>query len=159
MNTSEYQTQLQYLWGKVGLIVHLSQMIEYTLSNILAFDEILREYDVVDSMCYCEHNDLAKKANQWYEKLKSMTMGNIIAHARRIKFFTEESEQLLAQINSERYFIIHNLLKEDLFLQHIDTNPAFYFPRLEALIDKMYNANAQLNDIFKQQKTEYRSMS
>ena len=61
MNTSEYQTQLQYLWGKVGFIVHLSQMIEYTLSNILAFDEILREYDVVDSMCYCEHNDLAKK--------------------------------------------------------------------------------------------------
>lgn len=88
-----------------------------------------------------------------------MTMGNIIAHARRIKFFTEESEQLLAQINSERNFIIHNLFKEDLFLQHIDTNPAFYFPRLEALIDKMYNANAQLNDIFKQQKTEYRSMS
>ena len=42
--------QLEELWGKVGFIVNLSQMIEYNLANILAFDEILREFDNADSM-------------------------------------------------------------------------------------------------------------
>ena len=36
--------QLKLLWQKVGLIVNLFQMVEYNLANILAFDEILREF-------------------------------------------------------------------------------------------------------------------
>ena len=42
--------QLEELWGKVGFIVNLSQMIEYNLANILAFGEILREFNNADSM-------------------------------------------------------------------------------------------------------------
>ena len=38
------EEQLIQLWGKVGFIVNLSQMIEYNLANILAFDELLREF-------------------------------------------------------------------------------------------------------------------
>lgn len=33
------------LLGKVGLVVHLSQMIEYNIANILAFDDVLRKFD------------------------------------------------------------------------------------------------------------------
>ena len=33
------EEQLVHLWGKVGFIVNLSQMVEYNLLNILAFDE------------------------------------------------------------------------------------------------------------------------
>ena len=40
----EIKEQLIQLWGKIELIVHLSQMIEYNLANILAFDELLREF-------------------------------------------------------------------------------------------------------------------
>lgn len=51
-----YKQHLEELWGKVGFIVNLSQMIEYNLANILAFDEILREFDNADSMYLFEYN-------------------------------------------------------------------------------------------------------
>ena len=41
---------LQELWGKVGFIVHLSQMVEYNLANILSADELLRGFDTDNSM-------------------------------------------------------------------------------------------------------------
>jgi hypothetical protein len=40
------EKQLVHLWGKVGFIVNLSQMVEYNLANIVAVDEILREYEI-----------------------------------------------------------------------------------------------------------------
>lgn len=46
----DIKKQLEELWGKVGFIVNLSQMLEYTLANILAFDEILKEFDNKNSM-------------------------------------------------------------------------------------------------------------
>ena len=63
----EIQEKLTHLWGKVGFIVNLSQMIEYTIANILAFDEILREFEKTDSMFVYEFNIFAEKSNKWYK--------------------------------------------------------------------------------------------
>lgn len=63
----EIQEKLTHLWGKVGFILNLSQMIEYTLANILAFDEILREFEKTDSMFVYEFNIFAEKSNKWYK--------------------------------------------------------------------------------------------
>ena len=57
-----YKQHLEELWGKVGFIVNLSQMIEYNLANILAFDEILRGFDNADSMYLFEYNIFVSKA-------------------------------------------------------------------------------------------------
>lgn len=61
---NKYKKELLHLWGKVGLIVNLSQMIEYTLANVLAFDEILREFEDRDSMYVYEYNEFAKRAGK-----------------------------------------------------------------------------------------------
>lgn len=50
------EEQLFEIWGKVGFIVHLSQMIEYTLANVLAFNDILREFDDKGSINVFEYN-------------------------------------------------------------------------------------------------------
>ena len=42
---NEINQNLQELWWKVGFIVHLSQMVEYNLANILSADELLREFE------------------------------------------------------------------------------------------------------------------
>ena len=52
----DIEEKLLRLWGKVGFIVNLSQMVEYNLANILAFDEILREFETTDSMFVFEYN-------------------------------------------------------------------------------------------------------
>lgn len=76
------EKQLIQLWGKVGFIVNLSQMIEYTLANVLAFDELLREFEERDSMFVFEFNEFADKANEWYKKLESKALGFGIHRAK-----------------------------------------------------------------------------
>ena len=76
------EKQLKFLWEKVGLVVNLSQMVEYNLSNILAFDEILREFEATDSMFVIEYNEFAERANNWYKELSKRTFGGNFKRAK-----------------------------------------------------------------------------
>ena len=82
--------QLEELWGKVGFIVNLSQMIEYNLANILAFDEILREFNNADSMYLFEYNTFVSKANNLYNEYINYLLINYLS-----KCFTKLSTNLL----------------------------------------------------------------
>ena len=62
-------------------------MVEYNLANILAFDEILREFETTDSMFVFEYNEFVERANDWYKKLSKKTFGAIVKRASEIKFF------------------------------------------------------------------------
>lgn len=148
--------QLKTLWEKVGIIVHLSQMIEYNLANILAFDKILNEFEDKNSMSVYEFNSFASEANKLYNRLAKCPMGAGIKEAENIEFFTPESQKELSQICEKRNFVVHKLFKEDLKLKKLDTDPSFYFDRLETLIEEMKNANDSLCSIFKKQKDEYK---
>ena len=64
-----FRQHLEGLWGKVGFIVNLSQIIEYNLANILAFDEILGEFDDRNSMSLLDYNTFATRADNLYNKL------------------------------------------------------------------------------------------
>jgi len=150
------EKKLSKLWGKVGFIVQLSQMVEYNLANILSFDEILIEFETRNSMYVLEHNDLVKRADDLYSKLSISPLGKVIARAEQVKFFTDEGIELLREACTQRNYVVHDLFKDDLILKHIETNPDFYFKRLEATIDLLYKINEVLTDIFKKQKEEYK---
>ena len=151
-----YKQHLEELWGKVGFIVNLSQMIEYNLANILAFDEILREFDNADSMYLFEYNAFVSRANNLYNKLSKHTFGYGLKRAKEINFFTDDSLKRLQKICEERNFVAHHLFKDDLKLKYIETDPTFYFERLENLIGNMHNANEDLTEIFKRQKDQFK---
>ena len=152
----EIEQKLNHLWGKVGVVVNLSQMIEYNLANILAFDEILREFEKVDSMFVFEYNEFAKKANDWYAKLSKNTFGYGLKRAKEIHFFTKESELLLSQTVTKRNYVIHQLFKDDLISKHLETDPDYYYNELEETIELLYTVNNSLVGIFKKQKMEYK---
>ena len=153
---SKTKKQLFHLWGKVGFIVHLSQMVEYNLANILAFDEILREFEERDSMFVFEYNEFAQRANEWYEKLSGKPLGTSLNRAKGIKFFTDESEKLLSQAIEKRNYVVHHLFKEDLRNNHLETDPTFFYEELEETIGLLHSINESLTDIFKKQKEEYK---
>jgi len=155
---SKIKNQLKELWGKVGFIVNLSQMVEYNLANILAFDEILREFDTRDSMCVLEYNEFAEKANLWYSQLSKNPLGYALKRAKEIKYFTEESELLLSRAIKKRNYVIHQLFKDDLNKKYLDTNPPYYFDELEDTIELLYSINNNLVEIFKNQKLEYKTI-
>ena len=150
------EKQLFHLWGKVGLIVNLSQMVEYNLANILAFDEILREFEITDSMFVFEYNEFVERANNWYKKLSKMTFGANFKRAKEIKFFTKESEELLSKAIDKRNYVIHTLFKDDLNNKYLETNPKHYFNELEETISLLNTINESLVEIFKQQKEEHK---
>ena len=151
----DIKKQLEELWGKVGFIVNLSQMLEYTLANILAFDEILKEFDNKNSMSMFDYNTFAERAATLYNELIERPVGYGLRQAEKLKFFTDDSQKRLKRICEERNFVIHRVFCDDLKLNHLETDPEFYFGRLESLIENMYYANEELNNIFLQQKEQY----
>ena len=78
-----YHRKLKALWGKVGFIVHLSQMVEYNLANILSADELLREFEEPHFPPLIEYNKLAQKSNELYHKLSGIPLGGILKQAKK----------------------------------------------------------------------------
>ena len=111
------------IYSKIGLVVHLSQMIEYNLANIFAFNEILEGFKETDSMYLYEFNQLAQKANEWYELLNKKELGRSL---KEIKGTTALEKELISRIDKiriRRNYYIHNFFKEDLKTQRISSNP------------------------------------
>lgn len=146
--------QLKYLWGQVGFIINLSQMIEYTLYNILALNEILKECENKDSMFVFEYNELVDKANKIGKFLENKTLGCIISKAKEVNYFTAKDIELLEDVLKKRNYVTHHLFRNDLKEKKLETNPAIFFKKLEEIINSMYSVNEELNEIFKRQKEE-----
>ena len=156
---NDINQNLQELWGKVGFIVHLSQMVEYNLANILSADELLREFEERDSMCIIEYNKFAEKSNALYQMLSTKTFGAILNRAEKIKFFTEDGLKLLREACSKRNYVVHHLFRDDLNSKHLESDPQFYFEELETTIGLLHEINEVLLNILEQQKKEFKLIS
>ena len=111
----ETMKKVELLWTKVGLVVQLSQMVEYNLANILGFDEILKKFDDEKPLSKKVYDKAVKKANSLYKTLSKRPLGKILEQAEKVKFFTEDGLKLLSEACEKRNFVIHHLFREDLF--------------------------------------------
>ena len=151
---NEINQNLQELWGKVGFIVHLSQMVEYNLANILSADELLRGFDTDNSMRIVDYNELVQKSNEMYHKLSGIPLGGVLKQAKRVIFFNEDGLELLEKACKKRNYVVHNLFRDDLKPRHLETDPEFYFEELENTIEILHEINEVLTKIFERQKQE-----
>lgn len=140
------------VWGMVGLVVNLSQMIEYNLANILALNEILVAFDKKEAMFEFEYAELLKKTDEWYKKLDRFELGKLLENIKSKTDFTAEFITFLTEIKAERNYFVHNVFKEDLFTKEFQNNPKQFIPRLQELIAKMHAANDELLKIFAEMK-------
>lgn len=146
------------LLGKVGLVVHLSQMIEYNIANILAFDDVLRKFDEPGLKMMYEFNDITREAEHWYEILEKKPLGFGLKEARERGFFTDESQKRLDEMCAERNYVVHRMFKDDLLTQNTSKNPTFYYERIENLLEEMEVIIDVLTEIFKEKQNEYNSI-
>lgn len=151
-----YHKNLKTLWGKVGFIVHLSQMVEYNLANILSADELLREFEEQDSMCIIEYNEFAEKSNELYRTLSTKPLGVILKQAEKVKFFNQDGLELLQEACNKRNYVVHHLFRDDLKPNHLESDPQFYFEELETTIGLLHEINEVLTKIFEGQKQEFK---
>lgn len=150
--------QLKQVWRQVGFIVNLSQMIEYTLYNILALNEILKEFESRDIMSVFEYNELVDKANKIGKFLENKSLGCIISKVKEVNYFTVEAIGLLEDVLKKRNYVTHHLFRDDLKEKQLEKNPAIFFKELEDIISLMYSVNEELNEIFNRQKEEMNSI-
>ena len=142
------------VWGMVGFVVNLSQMLEYNLANILALNEILVAFDNEESMYEFEYAELLRKTDDWYKKLDKCELGKVLREVKIKKIITEEFVNYLDEIRTERNYFVHNVFKEDLVTKAFQNNPKQYIPRLQDLVGKMHAANEELVKIFSDMKKE-----
>ena len=152
---NETNQNLQELWGKVGFIVHLSQMVEYNLANILSADDLLRGFDTDNSMRIVDYNELVQKSNEMYHKLSGISLGGVLKQAKRVNFFNKDGLELLEKACKKRNYVVHNLFRDDLKPRHLETDPEFYFEELENTIEILHEINEVLTKIFERQKQEF----
>lgn len=149
-----YKSSYEKVWGSVGFVVNLSQMIEYNLANILALNEILLTFDNEESMYEFEYAKLLNKTDEWYKKLDKLELGKVLKEIKKKDIITEEFIKYLDEIRTERNFFVHNMFKEDLFTKEFQNNPKKFIPRLQELVRKMNAANEELVEIFDELKQE-----
>ena len=152
---NDINQNLQELWGKVGFIVHLSQMVECNLANILSADELLRGFDTDNSMRIVDYNELVQKSNEMYHKLSGIPLGGVLKQAKKVNFFNEDGLELLEKACKKRNYVVHNLFRDDLKPRHLETDPEFYFEELENTIESLHEINEVLTKIFERQKQEF----
>ena len=152
---NDINQNLQELWEKVGFIVHLSQMVEYNLANILSADELLRGFDTDNSMRIVDYNKLVQKSNEMYHKLSGIPLGGVLKQAKKVNFFNEDGLELLEKACKKRNYVVHNLFRDDLKPRHLETDPEFYFEELENTIEILHEINEVLTKIFERQKQEF----
>ena len=152
---NDINQDLQEVWGKVGFIVHLSQMVEYNLANILSADELLRGFDTDNSMRIVDYNELVQKSNEMYHKLSGIPLGGVLKQAKKVNFFNEDGLELLEKACKKRNYVVHNLFRDDLKPRHLETDPEFYFEELENTIEILHEINEVLTKIFERQMQEF----
>ena len=152
---NDINQNLQELWGKVGFIIHLSQMVEYNLANILSADELLRGFDTDNSMRIVDYNELVQKSNEMYHKLSGIPLGGVLKQAKKVNFFNGDGLELLEKACKKRNYVVHNLFRDDLKPRHLETDPEFYFEELENTIEILHEINEVLTKIFERQKQEF----
>ena len=140
------------IWGMIGFVVNLSQMIEYNLANILALNEILVIFEKEEFMYKFEYAEFLKKTDEWYKNLDKSELGKLLKNIKLKTDFTKEFISFLDKIRAERNFFVHNVFKDDLFTKAFQNNPKQYIPRLKELIEKMHFANEELIVIFEKMK-------
>lgn len=142
------------VWGSIGFIVNLSQMIEYNLANILGLNEILSAFNEIETMNNVDYNELVKKSNKWYETLIKKELGTLQNFIKQKNIFTEDFINEIDHLRKERNYFIHHIFKDDLFSKEFQNYPKQYIPRLQDLIGRMNEANNILCKIFSNMKKE-----
>ncbi|MBO6261359.1 MAG: hypothetical protein J6N95_01965 [Bacilli bacterium] len=85
------ERKLEKIWGGVGFIIHLSQLIEYNIVNIIVGHKFLKDCEAQKSISIDEYKRKTLVCNKILCNLSyNKTMGNIINASKDIQLFDGE---------------------------------------------------------------------
>lgn len=147
------EKKLNKIWGSVGFIIHLAQLIEYNLVNIIAGHKFLKDIDSQKIMTIDEYEKRAQESNEMLHNIgDGRTMGYVVNIAKDLHLFDDELAKRISVIKDKRDYYAHRFFKEQLFAKEMENNPGVLLNQLSQDVDEMYAINGKLLEIDAQQR-------
>lgn len=154
------QKETNLLFARVGLVVALSQMIEYNLAEIQAYRKALEPFDEATTIKKKKFGQIVAEVNRQYEKSLHKSLGQNIAQVKQDGIFKDDPSQLteLQGILEERNYVAHQLFKEDVNTKEIEKNAKPTLGRLLNDVERLNKMNNALISQIKELVKEYESL-
>ena len=147
--------KLDKVWGSVGFIMHLAQLIEYNLVNIIAGHKFLKDIDSQKIMTIDEYEKRAQESNKMLHNIGGKrTMGYVVNIAKDLHLFDDELEKRISAVKDKRDYYAHRFFKEQLFTKEMENNPGVLLNQLSQDVDEMCKINDKLLEIDSQQRED-----
>lgn len=88
------QEETELLYGRVGMVIAFSQMIEYNLAEIQAYRKVLALFDGNGQVKKEAFDQVQKEANVLWAKSLFETLGQNIAQIKRAGIFKEDPKKI-----------------------------------------------------------------
>jgi len=154
------QEETDLLYGRVGMIVALSQMIEYNLAEVQAYQKVLSLFDKDGQVKREIFEKVSKEAEVLWEKSLNETLGQNIAQIKGAGIFKNNPKQIdeLEAVLKERNYLVHQFFKEDVAKRSIEKNITSVLKRLLDDVERMNRLNEALIGQIKDLEKEYDSI-
>lgn len=151
--------KIRDLYGKVGLVVGLSQMIEYNLANVVSLSKVLSLFNNDKSVSLLEYNDVAKESNELYEKMIKNPLGYTISEAKKVPSFSKKFIDELEKVLNGRNWIVHHLFADDIFDHKLEKEIDSVIAKIDQLTGLMNEVNEDLCNVLKYQHSEIKDIN
>ena len=140
-------TDKELVYEKIGMILHISQAIEYNLHIIIIYDNIYKK-------CFSkeEIKDKLKRIEEYYLEYSKQPTGYSIDLARKTKIFTEDFLISLSKAISKRNYYAHRFFKDDFKENNLNNNPKMFLDKLDKDITRLNEMNTELGNDLKELK-------
>lgn len=144
--SKKIEKELEYIWGSVGRIIHLSSMIEQNTMLLISGEEILKELDKDDVSSFGILTAISE-SNKKFRKnsSKKIMLGKLIEQLEKYKLFNgDRLIDDLRKASQIRGYYAHEFFKKDLYKKHLENDPFFYKQQLEEDVIFMRQLNEEL---------------
>ena len=136
---------LEHIFASIGYLIYLTSLVEYNLVQIISAEQYLQVFDKEDASFI----DILKAKEASNETLHKLTkdnkmLGKLITLLEKTDNFTTELIENLRKVADIRGYYAHQFCKDDLKHNYLEKNPLIYKKRIASDIGFIYEINACL---------------
>ena len=152
INTDEIVFREMY--SRIGYLLHVIQMIEYNIANILSLEEF--ENQNKEIFTFEDVDNIRELVDDKFNSLSNLTFGNLNKQVKSSKYLSKIDKEELKNIKEYRDFLVHRCFKEKLLndsFKSIDQVEAF-IDELNDYESRCKNMNEELINIYNANKSK-----
>lgn len=150
----KHKKGLEYIWGSIGFIIHLSSLIEHNVKLLISGEELLQIFDN-ENISILDLLNAKEESNKKYKENDEnrLMLGKLIDHLNKYNLYKDSDlVEKLRKVSRIRGYYAHEFFKRDLYVKHLESDPLFYKHQIMEDIDFLYTLNNELLETIKEYK-------